>query len=485
MAERLRWILLTALILLGIYLRSSGTFHGFFAFTFDQGRDFLDLYRMAYEGDMRLIGPPTGIDGVFHGVWWHWFLLPIFWLTRGNPTAVVLTFNIFSSAVILLAYYLGKVVKNPTTGILMAGLTTLSSYFIGIGAQLWHPNVVPLIVLVALLAAWLVLNKKLSYFWVGFLLGMIFEFEFASGGLLVIAFVAAFLILRIPLNRKSIFVSVLGFLFWLAPRFVFELRNHFIQTRSFIKYIQTSSGQADLTLIERLGDRLRTAFFITKDAFASGDERVGVILISVVLVVLYRYIKSSPDDRRLRYIRFIILVLLFLLTGTILYPGNLWNYYLVSLPALVLVLTGFAFGIIMTEYSFSYRLLAMILFMFMVSPWKLISSPWEGDAAVFRNQLRVVDTIFQDNHQQSFNVQVYSPSVIDYSYHYLFLWRGQTRYGLVPDREEIQPVVYYIIEPDKWHPVLREAWLRERIGDGTIAWEKEFPGGIEVEKRVR
>lgn len=78
MAKKKYALILLLFIILGLYLRISGTLNGYFAFTFDQGRDFLQLYDLVYRHKLSLIGPPTGIDGVFHGVWWYWFLAPLF-----------------------------------------------------------------------------------------------------------------------------------------------------------------------------------------------------------------------------------------------------------------------------------------------------------------------------------------------------------------------------------------------------------------------
>src|SRR3989344_5696971 len=117
MEKRSTFLILGLLFSLGLYLRISGTFKGDFAFTFDQGRDFLVVRDIVYQHDLRLIGPPSGIEGVFHGVWWYWLLAPVFLVFDGDPTAVVATFNLFGNLAILLGFWLGKLLKGLRAGI--------------------------------------------------------------------------------------------------------------------------------------------------------------------------------------------------------------------------------------------------------------------------------------------------------------------------------------------------------------------------------
>jgi len=71
-------ILLFFIVLAGIYFRTSGTLKGYFAFTFDQGRDLSVTATMFKTHKLRLLGPPTGIEGVFHGAWWYYLLLALY-----------------------------------------------------------------------------------------------------------------------------------------------------------------------------------------------------------------------------------------------------------------------------------------------------------------------------------------------------------------------------------------------------------------------
>src|SRR3989344_7066754 len=61
-----------------------------FAFTWDQARDLIDLRRLVFGYTPLLVGPTTGLTGVFVGPFWYYFNAPPFFLSRGDPSSVVI-----------------------------------------------------------------------------------------------------------------------------------------------------------------------------------------------------------------------------------------------------------------------------------------------------------------------------------------------------------------------------------------------------------
>jgi len=104
------------------------------------------------------------------------------------------------------------------------------------------------------------------------------------------------------------------------------------------------------------------------------------------------------------------------------------------------------------------------------------------------NQLQSVDWVFKDSAPRGeFNVDVYVPPVIPYTYDYLFLWQGTKRCGdslcnLVADRRV--SLLYTLYEVDPPHPERLEAWLKRQEGIGKVFDETRF-GGIVVQRRMR
>src|SRR3989338_751022 len=71
------------------------TSNGIFAFNYDQGRDFLAVSKIIYEKDLVLIGQTTGLQGVFYGPWWYYFLAPLIYVFGGDPQKVAIALALF------------------------------------------------------------------------------------------------------------------------------------------------------------------------------------------------------------------------------------------------------------------------------------------------------------------------------------------------------------------------------------------------------
>ncbi|KKS16580.1 MAG: hypothetical protein UU74_C0038G0001, partial [Candidatus Woesebacteria bacterium GW2011_GWA1_41_7] len=72
-------------------------------FWYDQGRDALVIWDFLYKGKLFLIGPTTGIEGIFRGPWYYWLITPAYFLGNGNPVwpaALLVLISIFSVYII-------------------------------------------------------------------------------------------------------------------------------------------------------------------------------------------------------------------------------------------------------------------------------------------------------------------------------------------------------------------------------------------------
>ena len=432
-----RWInyaILAILLIIGVYLRASGAYYGFFAFTYDQGKDFLTWHKIIYQKDLTLIGPSTGIDGVFHGVWWYWLIAPWFWLTSGDPKLLVTWFGIFSSVIIWVAFVLGRQIQDTSLGLLLAGIVAVSPFFVIMGSQLWHPNTIPLLVFLWLVGLWQYIKKGRNFFWIGFGLGAILEFELAAGSLILGAVLINLFLWKLLPKWKQIIFGLVGFSLWLIPRIIFEARHNFLQTKAINNFlIHPQTVHSNFTWPVRLGQRLISSWDIFNETFAGRNVYVGgiwLILLSGWIVLTYR---KWPVWHK-NYIRFLIGVILVLIFFASIYPDTLWGYYLVGMPALLLPIFGLGLSWVVNKQKKIGAVLAGIWLLYLWQPWSGWGKPWVGDASVYKNQIAVVDYIYSQSQGKIFNTAVYSPSLIDYNYQYLFLWYGSKIYGYQPAR---------------------------------------------------
>ena len=119
-------------------------------------------------------------------------------------------------------------------------------------------------------------------------------------------------------------------------------------------------------------------------------------------------------------------------------------------------------------------------------PLELISSfkkpVWEGNAAVYRNQVNVIDHVYKNAKGNKFKFIVYTPPVHDYTYRYLFSWYGQKSYGYLSNDKDAK-YLFVIIEPDYEYPSRVTDWLEIRKNDGKTIEEEKLKGGIIVQTR--
>ena len=485
MGKKTHLILLGFIFLVGIWFRTSGTLQGNFAFTYDQGRDFLVLKDLVSSHKLSLIGPTTGIDGVFHGVWWYWLTAPLFLFTSGNVQNAILLFNIISATPIILAFWLGKQIKNETLGLLLAGLVAAIPYFISTSAQFWNPNVLPGLVLLFYLLLSLKISQIGKAFGVGLVLGAIFEFAVGSGALVIIAVILGFGILKTKVNLRQAVFAAGGFTFWLMPRLIFEARHDFIQLNSFIKYITAENSTYSIQLVPNIISRLHTFWSMFKNSYGMNSWLLGWALVGLILfyfIIRIRQLKWS----KIPYVVYLSMILpLIMMFEAVLYPGILWDYYLIAWPTLLLPFMGWLMWDLIHVNKFLGGALLLTIAIIGFWPGKFLIKDWAGDASVYKNQIQVVERIYTDAAGQKYNLEVFSPSVIDYNYQYLFAWFGNSRFGYLPERKQVLPLVYYIIEPDAWNKGLREKWIKDRLHDGQVSWEDELRSGIVVQKRMR
>ncbi len=482
--------LLILIFIVGINTRTSGTLHGAFAFTFDQGRDLLVIKEMVDQRSVRLIGPPVGeIEGMFHGVWWYWLLLPLYLVFRGNPQLILLAFNIINAGAIIIVFFFGKAVKNDYLGLIFASLIAVSPNFISTSAQLWNPNLVPLLVIIYLFILWKFLQKQITLPWLSCILGLIIEFHIGYGSMLLIATLLTLTLYKKWPDIREILISFMTFGIWIIPRLIFEFRHNFLQTKSFLQYIfHQQAIHTSLPLLNRLLDRVAAMWGIFLNAFAYGNTFVGIIILCILVAYLYS-IFIKPKNQKFSKERFYLKVLMTIILGificTIIYPNILWNYYLIGFPALIVPFIALSIYWLISKYHKLGTIFAIILVIYNFAPWGFFSPFWAGDASVYRNQIKTIDAIYKQAQGKIFNVSVYSPSLIDYNYEYLFGWYGLKNYGYMPDRNNELSMIFFIIEPDPWNKGLRTVWIKDREGDGKIIWQQKFNGDIFVQQRIR
>lgn len=468
-------------------------------FHYDQGRDALVIWDLIKNGKFFLIGPTTGLEGVFRGPFYYYLIAPFYWLGNGNPLWPEV-FLISSSVVALLVMY----ILAKDVGGVPAGLATLIlgtfSYEV-IYASRWLSNPTPMLLL-SVLFVWTLLkiwngNKKL---WplATFFLGLSFFHFGSSGELFYFPAIFVFTILLIKhknslvstgLSWKNMILSLFTFLFSAAPLLIFDLKHDGILSN---KIQSTLSGQGSFGFLgtEFILDR----FILILNYFGGllfhddlGTNRRWIILL--IFAALY----SLPQLFRDKNFRILLLMLASPLFGLLFFTGNygnVYSYYLTGYYLIFLIFTGTILGNVFSRSLIGKLFVMSFLTVFLYGNWFWVremskTKVLDQTTITLGTQKLAIDWIFQEAGERDFNVDVYVPPVIPYSYDYLFKWYRPTGSGSNPKLVDEQvPLLFTLFEIDPEHPDRLKAWLDRQEDIGKVTKEERF-GGIVIQERTR
>lgn len=484
--KKLDILIIAVLLSVAFLLRMPLLLQGFFAFTFDQGRDLLEVEKIVFDKDLKLIGPTTGLPGIFYGPWWYYYISPIFLISGGNPTLITASFGLVGTITVLACYlFVKQLTKNKVIAFSLGLSAAMSQVFITYSSLLWSPSLVlPLMVVYLISLSKLV--KKSSKKWLFFLgltCGFVFDSEAAFGIILIISTIlTALLVKRKFVNSKTIYFPA-AILLIVFPRIIFDLKNNFLITKSVILWLtHPAVYQEKLGLLERLVNRLKLFNHNFAQTFTQSNEfmaLVFIIFISLVALKVRSKLKKDP------LFVFLALTLIFIYFGFTMFPDAVWDYYLVGLPAIFIAILSLIF-----KYAYPKFTLILILFFlifnlanFNMKLFSPFSITWEGDGAIYRNQKNVLDSV-KNHFQGDYSLYVYTPSRFDYPFDYLISWYSKK--GLIDKPKENQKTFFLIIRDDLAHSYLPTGWYGDKTKNKSkLVEHKEFTGNIIFEKHER
>lgn len=465
-------------------------------FYFDQGRDALVIWDLIHSHKFFLIGPTTGLPGIFRGPYYYYLIAPFYLLGKGNPVWPSLFLSFTTVLAIALVYYLGKTAVNRSTGLMAAILASFSFYIVTSSRWLSNPTPMMLLSVIMLWAMFAALErKKWSWPVISIVYGLSL-FSFGSSGeffytfSLLIFFV--WIIKRQSFGEKSSLdiktVILSGILFFLtfAPLIFFDLKHDHILLHNFTS---TFGGEKSFIMPTQYLLQNRTQFYLNlfpRIIFHSFTNLENICLLVLVLgffLFLKNFIKNPK-------IRVVLLLIISPIIGLYFYQGNytvLYEYYFTGyfLPFLLMV------GIIVGQFwrfKITKLLVLIFLYLFLVNNkdpinYILSDNSMGPESISFINQKQAIDWVYKDSAGKNFNVDVYVPPVIPYAYNYLFDWLGTYKYQKLPDTNQVS-LLYTLYEVDPPHPERLDAWLARQKGIGKVEATYKT-GGITIERRTR
>lgn len=477
------------IVFTGIFVRVFKT-SDILNFHYDQGRDALVIWDLIKNGKFFLIGPTTGLAGVFRGPFYYYLIAPFYMLGGGNPVLPAVFLEILSMAGVGLMCFLGYQVGGKKMALISLILGSLS--YEVVFASRWLSNPTPMLFLSVVLV-WCLFrildgHKKTPWLILSFVLGASF-FHFGSSGELFYfpaVLIFALYFKKIPDIKTALLSSVIFFVTFL-PLLAFNLKHDGILFNNLTNLVETQKSFGIPTW-QFVYDRVNlVSVYMTSTVFHFPYARESLYLGIIFLLFVYYFSDLIKNDK----FKVIFILVMSPLIGLIFYQGNygnLYQYYLTGYYLLFLLGLSYLFSYLLQKQVYLKVAVVYFLFFFVSHNYTWIknylnSDKNDGLAIVLSTQEAAIDWIYKDALQNDFNVDVYVPPVIPYSYEYLFKWLGETKYNKFPIEPRVS-LLYTIYESDPPHPERLQAWVDRQKGIGKVEKEAVF-GGITVQRRLR
>lgn len=475
---------IAAIIGLPLLISTIQVFHGHVTFWYDNARDLMSAWNNL--SDPTLIGPTSGIPGIFYGPYWIWLLSIGSVFSKdprmGNFVAGILPY------LLIFPYILWKFHK------MFERRTIIIIWFLfifGVGTKyvlaIWNPNVAPVLFLLLIYLMMFVdfiKAKAVDYvkvFAMGVTVGLILNFHISFG----IGVALGTVIFLLSQVRKDVFKKYIihfllvgaGFFITVVPFLVFELRNGFQQILTLLttlmKYgaVVNNKGLSKLEIVTYFFSSLPTPFI---------TPRLVVLAIVLMMVVIFfvalwkKKIKLNPLEEKLGLILASMTVaILFIYLSA---RNPVWEYHFIGVEIILLLFIS----LVINRHLLLQNVMAVVALIFiLVTLNNFIKDMAAGQyqKSHLATQEYIVDTVAKDAGSKPYTVFSYSPSIYTYEYSYLFKWRHNKEVPFDPNTISLEsPLVYLIAKASEMPDFLEnrtpgssyktlDTW---EIDDGTV-----------------
>ena len=488
-----RWPLALILIwLVGVFLRCYRQ-SDLLGFYYDQGRDAQISQDILTGKNFPAIGPTTGIDGLYLGPLWYYLITPGYFFANGNPAIASCFVAILESLTIPLLFFLLKRDFGRMPATIASFLWAISPQVIHYSRWFSNPTPLPLVVSLILYLLIEILRYQKKHLWplIFFLLGISLQLEAASAFfffpiIILIAILNFSIIKKTPV--KYWILGIVCFVILLIPQIAFDFKNNHIISQRLVGFLTGSVNShtgSTWGLPDRasIGNRLMFYFhtlFEILDIDWSWTSFFFLVVMTIGVIIGVTRFRRHLLFQILLIWLFLPLILLMFFKGNY---NTLYAYYLVGFfPAFICLFSlSLAFMPSKLKYLLVLASLALFLYSNMRQLYNYLSAGVDGPQHItLGNQIQAVEYLCQQS-TTPYNLNIYVPPVIPYSYNYLIDWyHRQDRCQLPQDNRQSNQLVLY--EVDNQTPPRFQQWYRD-LSSSTIVNQQKF-GGISVEQRL-
>jgi len=465
--------------LLLCYFRTKIIYYQTVAYTFDQGRDFLKTAEIIQAKRLTFIGPTTGITGLFHGAWWYYALFFPYLLFKGAPQGFyygVLALHVIS--LLLFTLFMNRKI-GFLPSLLFLLIVSVSPYFIRISIFAANNTLTPIAILCFIYSLYqFFLKKKDVYlFLIGMSLGFVLETELSFGIFLIPSFLLAsvfFKDFRAVIKKvKSVLVFFLGLTMASVPRIFFEIKNHFLQTKTLIQFLHNPTSTNPQSFYGAMIDRLRFFQSYFLGIFYDYSKIVSYFFLITALISIFFFFKKYKNEEK-RTVLFLTLLSVFIFALSLTSRNNFfWENYLEGLEYIFLFTIVLTVSILQktkkTSFLF-YTLTLVFVFFNFIQLKTVLMDKKEPPSIGLRADRETVKYLYAENGNNPFCLRIYTPPVIPYTYEYLFSYYSSIGYTK-PNEGFINHTCWYIFDKESYQFRV-EKWRKENIPGNAILKKK-------------
>ncbi len=384
-------------------------------FAYDQARDLYTAQKIYKQGDIKLIGPPvSGATNLFHGVMYWYMLVPVDWITGGDPIKIAMIYRVINALGVLVVFAVARKMFSKKTALIAALVYAVSFEQTQYAMYVGNPTLGGIMIVLMFIgviwqsaplvfsAAALALQFNLMYvysFVLAVVLGIFFRLKkYKLAAIVTMILVSSFVVAEVKYDFRGIKSAVL-------------VLQH--------GYNNMTVGQSRISLY---WDKYLTMY----------ADNLGVSNILIILGLTAWLVFKAKNDKRYRLLTIWIMAWVFLML-----LGGHTTYYTNA---------GLGVGVIIFVSSLLAKLKKYFLLIFMgiivwnnlekiyrQAPKSLISGLAAQEMMKLADEYRVIDRMYQTARGEMFTVrQTGIPYKIQTLWAYLFNEYGLKKYGYNP-----------------------------------------------------
>ncbi len=473
--------MIVALVVLAISIRMY-KLTDLMIFTYDQGRDMYVLQQIA-RGDIKLMGPTTGLPGVFLGPFFYYALLPGYFLSNGSPFGVVIWQMVMITLALPLSYLVLKPMVGTRWALIGMLMLVLAPASIEEARSMWNPSWTVALLLICVSSLWQSLKNEWWLAVTALAFGLCLQTELAYVVFLAPIF-GIWVLTRLSwsfrpqpgkYSWRAILVALGLFAATLIPQILFELKYDFLITNSVLREMGDATKQ--VTLAKVWEERpLQMAQELVRSTLGTTDNFKWLFL-PMLLLWLWTGTRLGKNPQK-KLVWWLFATPLF---GFMMHRGNygyFFNYYLSPHYALSIFVTILGLSeLAKTRFTRWIPLVVIVGYSALFLRYASVNFDvprFEYTAAL---QIKALLAARVTATTPETPLEVFVPNLVPVSYQYLSEWlsrTGQTRpmdFGLKGQKQYI--LVYEPPISDGSRVAFKE-WYTGHINEATCTQKQTF-----------